>query len=266
MGGWQRWLMAGVFDRIEKALVISKSSLDQCLPMLPSLDEKSVISWNGLDYGEEAQRQGKVWGEGSARPCRLFSLCRLVPRKNISGALRALANVRAKGVEDWEYFVGGDGEERASLQALAEELGLDDKVRFLGRVSEADIASLYRRADLFLHPQTAGPDGRDIEGFGLAIVDAMAFGTPVLAGRDGAPSEYIQNGKTAFLVDGNNIPAMATMLESLIGNMDELRTVGQRGREWALHTLTWKEHVKRLWTAMSPESLRNNANGFRGKQ
>lgn len=250
MTGWLRWLMTRVFERIDKALVISQSTLEQCIALLPSLGGKSVVSWNGLSYIDEAERHAKAWGESTARPFRLYTLCRLVPRKNIAGALRALALLRAKAVENWEYFIAGDGEERANLEALTTELGLADKVHFLGRVAEADIGTLYREADLFLHPQTAGPDGRDIEGFGLVIVDAMAFGTPVLAGRDGAPREYIRDGETAYLVDGNDIPAMAAKLEGLMGDMDALRRVGQHGRTWALHTLTWRAHVERLWTAM----------------
>lgn len=243
--------MRRVFERIDVALVISQSTLEQCLPLLPFLGDKAVVSWNGLSYIEEAERHEKDWGESDHRLCRLYSLCRLVSRKNISGVLRALGILRAKAVENWEYFVAGDGEERTRLEALTEELGLVDKVHFLGRVANAEIGPLYRKADLFLHPQTAGPDGRDIEGFGLVIVDAMAFGTPVLAGRDGAPREYIRDGETAYLVDGNDIPALAEKLESLIGDMDELRRVGRRGREWALETLTWKAHVERLWATMS---------------
>jgi phosphatidylinositol alpha-1,6-mannosyltransferase len=250
MTGITKWLMRRVFASIDAALVISKSTLDQCMPMLPDLRHLSVISWNGLTYLDEARQHAKVWRGDSDRPLRLYSLCRLVPRKNIDGVLRALASLRSKGVENWEYKVAGNGADRASLEALTRELGLADKVRFLGRVGSDEIGPLYREADLFLHPQTAGPDGRDIEGFGLVIVDAMAFGIPVIAGIDGAPREYIRDGETAYLVDGNDIPAMATLLERLIENPGELRDVGQAGREWALQTLTWREHVERLWNAM----------------
>lgn len=253
MRGWLSWLMKRVVARTERVLVISRSTLEQCLAMLPGLGEKAIVSWNGLSHVAEAERQPKVWNKSPGQSCRLYSLCRLVPRKNIAGALEALAFVRANGVEAWEYCVGGDGEERGKLEALATKLGIGDKVHFLGKVAEKDIGRLYREADLFIHPQTAGPDGRDIEGFGLSIVDAMSFGTPVLAGRDGAPGEYLIDGETAYLVDGNDVRGLATRLQNLIGRFDELRKTGSRGRLWALRTLTWKEHVQRLWTDMTDD-------------
>jgi phosphatidylinositol alpha-1,6-mannosyltransferase len=250
MTGAYGWLIRRVFNRIDAALVISKSTLDQCLSLLPSLRGKSVVSWNGLSCISEAQRQPKKWDANPEHQFRLYSMCRLVSRKNIAGALRALAIVRARKKEKWEYIVGGDGDDRAQLEALSYSLGLADKVRFLGRIDDADVWNLYRQADLFLHPQTAGRDGRDIEGFGLVIVDAMAFGVPVLAGRDGAPSEYIRDGETAYLVDGNDIPALSAKLESLIGNTEELQRVGSAGRLWALRTLTWEQHIIPLCKAL----------------
>lgn len=263
MSGFLRLLMKWVLSRTDRALVISKSTLSQCLPMLPNLEAKSVISWNGLSYLEEAKSSAKVWGGEHQARFQFYSLCRLVPRKNIAGALRALARVYEEGYTDWVYRIAGAGEDRAALEKLATDLGLQEKVEFLGRIPQRDIGMRYRDADVFLHPQTAGPDGRDIEGFGLVIVDAMAFGVPVIAGRDGAPPEYIEHGSNGYLVDGSDIRSMADLFVHVMNNRDELRAVGEQGREWALATLTWTDHVKRLERAFAldqsaPRALDNN--------
>jgi len=244
--GWKIWLMRCVFARAARSVVVSKTTLNHCLPLLPLIEKKAVISWNGISNIGEAKANKKCWAKKCHLPCRLYSLCRLVPRKNISGALRALALLRSRGVEGWEYYIAGDGEEGPALRMLTTELNLADKVHFLGRVKDSDIPDLYRAADVFVHPQTAGSFGSDIEGFGIVLVDAMSYGVPVVAGCDGGPREFICDGETGFLVDGNDIESISNVLERLITRPAECRRVGEKSRVWALETLDWKNHVKRI--------------------
>jgi phosphatidyl-myo-inositol dimannoside synthase len=255
MKGWKSWLMRRVFARVNKPIVVSKTTFTQCFPLVPSLEKKAVISWNGISYMEEAKANGKRWAENPQRFCRLYTLCRLAPRKNIAGALRALSLLRFRGVENWDYFIAGDGEDKSVLENLTRELNLADKVRFLGRVNDADIPDLYRAADVFVHPQTAGSDGRDIEGFGIVLADAMSFGVPVVAGREGAPREFIRDGETGFLVDGHDILSLSSVLERLITNQAERRRVGENSRVWALSNLSWRNHVLRIVDTMQDSGL-----------
>lgn len=245
------FLMRFVFTFAERVAVVSNTTLSQCLPKIPKLDKKAVVSWNGPSYLDDNQPIEKIKNKTTDKICHFYTLCRLVPRKNIAGVLQALFLLQSKGIYNWDYKIAGDGEERSTLESLSKKLGLTDKVFFLGRIHDTMIVPLYRSSDVFLHPQTSGPDGKDIEGFGLVIVDAMTFCLPVIAGCDGAPSEYLKDKETGLLVDGNDIQQLSIIMEGLISNPDERQRIGEQGRIWVLDNLSWKDHVKRLWDAIS---------------
>jgi phosphatidyl-myo-inositol dimannoside synthase len=255
MKGLMLWLMRMIFKLIDGSVVISKTTLENSSQLIPLLKKKAVIAWNGLSYRTEAKEKGKNYFNdvaGVNKPCRLFSLCRLVPRKNIAIVLKALSLVRLKGIENWEYLIAGSGEEERRLQDLTKHFSLEDKVHFLGQVPDNGIAELYREADIFVHPQISGHDGRNIEGFGLVIVDAMSFGLPVIAGRDGAPAEYIMQNQNGFIVDGHSVEQLSAILCQLITDPILRRRIGENARTWALETLTWENHVKRLLNIILP--------------
>lgn len=86
--------------------------------------------------------------------------------------IERLADIRAQA-GDVVYLIGGDGDDRPRLAALAVTQGVADHVRFLGQMPEEDLPDLYRAVDLFVLPSTG-------EGFGIVFLEAMACGTPAL--------------------------------------------------------------------------------------
>lgn len=206
-----------------------------------------IVSHNGLSYRDAAlagARDGE--GRGGGRPLRLYTFCRFVARKNIDGALHAVRMVRDRGITGFEYVIAGDGPECARLRELATALGLDDIVRFAGPLPEEEVVPGYRRADIFLHPQIAAAEQRDIEGFGLTIADAMALGALAIAGRDGGPAEFIEQGRTGLLVDGGDHGDIADALELALRDASLRHRVAAAGREWCIANLSWATHVARI--------------------
>lgn len=246
MSRWLGVMMRFVFRKATKALVISDTSLAAAARRVPGLQRKSIVSWNGITASsDDAYRQASQ-RRSANRVCRVLTICRLVPRKNVEAVLRALATLSEEGCCNWEYSVAGEGPEYERLAALRDRCGLSDKVCLHGRVSDLDIMELYGCSNIFAHPQVSDRKGRDIEGFGLAIADAMAWGLPVIVGKEGAPKEYVSHGVTGFVVDGANVTELATTLKRLIQNQDECSAVGRAARAWAIDNLSWTRHVRRV--------------------
>ena len=116
-----------------------------------------------------------------------------------------------------------------AVDAKIAELGLQDTVSWTGFVSDRD--EIYDAHDILVAPAVD-------EGFGLSIVEAGAYGLPVVAARSGAFPEVIQEGRTGFLFEPGNVEALALALERLILD-DDLRTsLGLAGRTQALQSFT----------------------------
>jgi glycosyltransferase involved in cell wall biosynthesis len=150
----------------------------------------------------------------------------LDPRKGQDVLLRALTrlpDVRA-------VLVGPDQWQAASIRALATELGLDGRVDFLGRVTDDELASCYRESTLVCVPSRA-------EGFGLVVLEAMAFGVPVVASDLPAIREV--GGDAVTLVPPEDPAALAGAIADLLADgarQDLLVAAGRvAARRW-----TWE--------------------------
>jgi glycosyltransferase involved in cell wall biosynthesis len=153
-----------------------------------------------------AQRRERPAGE----PAHLLTVCRLSePRKNVDLVLRALAALKNR--YHFRYTVIGDGASRIAIQRLAGELGLADRVRFAGRVSDDELLRELASADLFVLAASALPTSH--EGFGLVYLEANAIGVPVLAARLAGAVEAVEEGVSGMFVDEPTVP----QIEEAIG-------------------------------------------------
>lgn len=133
---------------------------------------------------------------------------RLVPRKGVDRLVAAWPAVRAR-VPGAMLVVAGEGPQRAALEAMAGKA-----VRFLGAVAAAEMPALYRLAALVALPNRAEPGEAD--GLPLVLLEAMASGVPVLAGRAGGTAEAVRAGETGLLVDGEDTGAIAAAVLAVL--------------------------------------------------
>lgn len=152
--------------------------------------------------------------EFSSRPpgmrLSLISVCRLVEKKGIDVALKALAHLQSHNPDlDWSYDVGGDGPLMADLQAQAQTLGLAERVRFLGALSHDETLRRISEADAMLLPSVTAADG-DQEGIPVTLMEAMALGTLVCTTRHSGIPELVKHGETGFLSDEHDHLGLAT--------------------------------------------------------
>jgi glycosyltransferase involved in cell wall biosynthesis len=157
----------------------------------------------------------------------LFTLRRLVPRVGVDRLLRAtrkLLDLRF----DFYLAIGGDGPLRSSLEKLNRDLGLADRVRFLGYVPDSHLPLMYGACDAFVLPSAA------LECFGLIAIEALACGRPVLASPGAAIPEILNRIEPSWMARPDSEEAIAELLaDFLLGKLpthppEELRAVAAR--------------------------------------
>ena len=152
-------------------------------------------------------------------------ICRLDrPRdfQSLLQAFRAIANVSPRS----SLFIVGGGPLRSDIKALLADLKLEDRVRLWGLRS--DVARFYAAADVFVLTSWGW------EGLPISVIEAQAAGIPAIVTDAGGSAEAIDPGLTGLLVPRRDPEALATALHRLIGNEEEAREMGIRGRQFAV--------------------------------
>ncbi|MHA3773322.1 glycosyltransferase [Verrucomicrobiota bacterium sgz303538] len=150
---------------------------------------------------------------------RCVQACRLIAKKGVPTSLRAFARF-AKKYPAATFTIAGEGPALTDLRILAAQLGIAEKVRFTGFLSQEQLRALYAESHLFLHPSELGPDG-DQEGVPNSLLEAMAGGLPVLATTHGGIPEAVNHGVTGLLVPERDDEALGR--EMLALGSDRLR-------------------------------------------
>ena len=144
---------------------------------------------------------------GLDAPYILF-LGTLEPRKNAVGLIRAYDLLCKENASDCTLaLAGGKGWLYKEIFETVESLNLQDRIRFLGHVDEADLPDLYRGARVFVYPSF-------YEGFGLPILEAMACGVPVVTSRTSSLPEV--SGDAALLVDPDDPESLAHAMKGVL--------------------------------------------------
>ncbi len=171
----------------------------------------------------------------SDKPASLIvAASRLVALKGIDVLLRAVS--QAQG-HDPHLWICGDGPERGKLEALAKELSLGERVKFLGICSPEDTIRYLANADVVAQPNL-GP-----ETFGMAAAEASALGRPVLASDIPALNEILVKDETAILTPPGSVEALAAGLTKLLGSPELREKLGAAGRKRIAAEYTSETHL-----------------------
>lgn len=168
----------------------------------------------------------------------VVSVSRLVPRKGQDVLLRAWPLVLHKH-PDAVLLIVGDGEHRAALERLAEEVGVTRQVRFAGSVSDDLLAAHLAAAEVYAMPCRTVWHGLQPEGLGLTTLEASATGLPVVVGDSGGAPEAVIDGETGLVIDGGRVPELADALCTLLDDPALAQRMGSAGRRWMEQRWTW---------------------------
>lgn len=244
--GFSNWLMQRVAASAQAVIAVSYYSAKRLKQRVVRLKTEPVVAWNGIGFHPVVASNPVKQPE--AAPL-IFSLCRLEPRKNIASCVRACGALRDEGYQ-FRYIIAGRGEELDNVRQLIQQLKLTDCVTAMGFVSDHDASQLYRDADIFLHPQVEADGGRDFEGFGIAIADAMIAETAVIIGEQGGAIELIEQDISGFAIDGHNHQLLVQELRDLLAKPDRRKMMATAAKNRAAELFTWHRHVATILAAL----------------
>lgn len=161
---------------------------------------------------------------------------------DIPTALSAFAEIR-RVYADARLTIAGSGPRLAALRALADELGISSAVRFTGRLDNAEIADLYRDADLVLNPST-------VDNMPISLLEAMASGVPVVSTNVGGIPHLARDRGTMLLVPARTPRAMAEAALRVFGDQSLAATLRQAGVACAA-AYAWPQVRPRLFAVYS---------------
>lgn len=206
-GGGQRRLQVTLANtRAARVIVPSRASADAFVAAGGRPDLVTVVP-NGLDLEPERATRAELrdrLGLPRGRLVGVFS--RLAPWKGQHVVIEALAKLRGVDVIIAGDALFGEAPYASQLRKLASDLGIMDRVHFLG--SRRDVPTLMRTCDVVVHSSV------DAEPFGRTLVEAMLARTPLVATDAGASAEILQSGACGRLIPPSDATAMATAIES----------------------------------------------------
>jgi phosphatidylinositol alpha-1,6-mannosyltransferase len=192
-----------------------------------------------------ALRRRHGLGEAPVITC----VSRLVARKGQDMLIRALPRIRACVPGTRLVLVGG-GPDAGRLRALAAAHGVATAVVFAGAVVDAELPAYHAIGDVFALPCRTRGGGLDVEGLGIALLEAAAAGRPVVAGRSGGAPETVREGRTGHVVDGRDVTALVDALVGLLADPERAAAMGAAGRAWMRAEWSWDDRAARLATLL----------------
>jgi glycosyltransferase involved in cell wall biosynthesis len=159
---------------------------------------------------------------------------RLVENKGVHILLRAFYAVQKKVIDVRLVIVGG-GNLEGYLHSLAQRLGIEKKVLFLGKIPQEKMPYIYSGADVFVLPTLYS------EPFGIAAIEALSSGIPVIASNIGGLKEIVCNNEVGYLVNPGDSIMLEKFLIRLLLNDNERNRLARNARQKALEKFCWEK-------------------------
>jgi glycosyltransferase involved in cell wall biosynthesis len=234
LSAWERRLTRLVFERVDLVCPVSERLREAVAAYAPRAPMRVI--GNPVDTTLfAAARAGRATGEG---PARLLAVGALGEKKGMRQLLEALGRRSRQGGRPVVLDMVGDGPAAADLGRQARTLGLEDTVRFWGLLPRTEVARLMGEADLFVLPSL-------VETFGVALVEALAAGLPVVATDVGVARELVDE-RSGVLVPPGDADELAAGIERALAHLHDYDTSAVAA---AVRSRFSPEAVGREWEA-----------------
>lgn len=244
---WKRASLGAALRRMEVVLAVSRYTAARVEELGVTARRIEVVP-NGADEERfrpaEAGRKEEIRRRlGVAGGPVILTVGSVTRRKGQEWVVRALPFVieRAPGLE---YWVAGLPLDQPRLSEVAQELGVDGRVRFWGRVDAGTLLELYQAADVFAMTSEFTPGG-DYEGFGIAVIEAALCGLPAVVSDCGGLPEAVVEGETGLVVRQRDVEGIGEALARLASDTAGREAMGRAARKRALDQCTWAQRMRR---------------------
>ena len=234
---YQKLWVHGAFHSLDGAIAVSHATKDEAVQR--GFDESKVfVIPNGIEadrfrYAHDRARLSAILGHDTTDSIVLLTVGRLVKRKGAAWFIRHTLPLLPN---EFCYAVAGAGPEEADIRAAIAETNAENRVHLLGMVSGPDKETLLGSADIFVQPNIPVPG--DMEGFGIAVIEASASGLPVVASRLEGLADAISDGENGTLVTPKDADGFAAAIQALRDNA--VRTnASERGRAFTRSHFDW---------------------------
>ena len=180
-------------------------------------------------------------------------VARLVEKKGVDLVIRAAARLRARGVE-FAVRIAGERNEWARLQSLAHELRVDDRVSFLGPLTESEVRAEYGRATVFALPCQVLPNG-DRDGLPNVLLEAMAHGLPIVSTTLAGVREAVVHGESGLLVAPRDEVGLTDALDRLFLDSALRNRLGATARRRVAERFERRANLPAVHTALAGAGL-----------
>ncbi len=214
-------------------IVVPSRGFEQALRLAwPELENRPMkVIANGVDPDELGYSSPAT--ETAASPPYILSVLQLVTYKGADVLIRAFAAIAA-AYPTLQLELVSDGPNRKDYEQLCTELGLRNRVRFLGVLERPDVASRIRGCTLFVLPSRSNS-----ESFGIAAAEAMALDRPVIVSRIGGLPDLVTDEQTGVLVPPGDVDALAAAMRRLLDDRPLRERLGRNGGERVRSTYLW---------------------------
>lgn len=212
-----------IWSNADRVVALSEALADIARKTSPDIDYHIIP--NGID---EVHFNPPESREPSPR-LRLVTVARLLERKGIHVIIEACARPDPLPVE---LTIVGTGAYEETLRKLVDKMGVGDRVKFAGYVSNNELPNLYKKMDAFVLPS-------EVESFGLVFTEAMSCELPILASNVGGIPETVRDGRDGLLCPPGRPDLLRKNIESMIENRDSRIEMGKSGRRRILDKYTW---------------------------
>jgi glycosyltransferase involved in cell wall biosynthesis len=215
-----------------------------------------VVVYNGVDlerFTPEGPKDAEVLARYGLAPSSfdepaILYAGRLIRWKGVEYLIKAMTQIVPENTVLW---VAGEGEYEPVLRQMAQELGVADRVRFLGKLEQDDLAALYRNCAMLVATSFVN------ETFGMALCEAMACGTPVVASDFGGFREVVVEGQTGLRVSPQDPRDLAAKITALLASKQLRDRMGQAGRRRVLEMFSWQavgDRLEEVYRCLVPSS------------
>ena len=240
---WRRRTSVAVYESAAAVVCVSRKVREILCEGMPSGVRSSVV-YNGTDaalFSPGPASLREALSEDSNAPRReLLIVGNLIASKGQELVLRAMHRM-SSAFPQLGCRIVGEGPDRARIEQLAVELGIGQRVHFMGRRNRRDVAQAMQQCSLFVLASRN-------EGLGCVYLEAMACAKPVIGCRGQGIEEIIKHGKNGWLVSGDDVDELADSITALLRSPELASQIGLAARQTVLNGLTLSHQAHNLAT------------------